>query len=321
MTLYTRYDFVPGDRVVFYDDLSGYMEADFPNRWKLKEGVFEVARFGDEKWILCTDDGSIMPKLPSGTLPDRYTVEMEFYSHGSNEYLNLYALHWLDAKNKRIAHLEAASYGTKVVRFSFNGRSIADKQIVDKFLPKGVHTLRAMITPNSLKAYLDHERVVNMPIDEEFNPVGFELQLRPWKATSDYHVLVRNFRFAEGGKSMKEQLAETGKIITHGILFDPGSSTIKAESYRTLRDIGNLMKDDTSLRLSVEGHTDSDGTDDYNQNLSEQRAAAVARYLVSNFGIEESRLEFKGWGEAKPLAGNDSPEGKANNRRVELIKL
>jgi outer membrane protein OmpA-like peptidoglycan-associated protein len=76
-----------------------------------------------------------------------------------------------------------------------------------------------------------------------------------------------------------------------------------------------------TLRVSIEGHTDSDGTDEYNMTLSQKRAASVKNYLIANYKIAPERLESKGWGESKPIDKNDTPEGKANNRRVELVKL
>jgi len=133
--------------------------------------------------------------------------------------------------------------------------------------------------------------------------------------------LIGAFRFAEGGKTLRQQLDEAGKIVTHGILFDSGSDKIKAESYKTLADIGALLTEDAGLRLSIEGHTDSDGADDANLKLSQNRSASVRTYLVDNYKIDGGRLETKGFGESKPIDVNTSAEGKANNRRVELVKL
>jgi outer membrane protein OmpA-like peptidoglycan-associated protein len=116
-------------------------------------------------------------------------------------------------------------------------------------------------------------------------------------------------------------LDEAGKIVTHGILFDSGSERIKAESYKTLADIGQLLTENPNLKLSIEGHTDSDGADDYNMELSQKRAGSVKTYLVGTYKIDNERLESKGWGESKPIDTNNTPEGKANNRRVELLKL
>jgi len=130
-----------------------------------------------------------------------------------------------------------------------------------------------------------------------------------------------SFRVAEGGKSLRDQLAETGKIVTHGILFDPDSYIIKGESYKTLAEIGSLLQDDTALRLSIQGHTDADGSEDHNLELSRNRAGAVRDYLIATYGIDGNRLESTGMGETQPIDNNTSAEGKAHNRRVELVKL
>jgi OOP family OmpA-OmpF porin len=92
-------------------------------------------------------------------------------------------------------------------------------------------------------------------------------------------------------------------------------------SYKTLAEIGQLMTDDAALRLSIEGHTDSDGEEAYNQDLSQRRAESVRAYLVSKYQVDGARLESKGFGESKPIDANTTGEGKANNRRVELVKL
>jgi outer membrane protein OmpA-like peptidoglycan-associated protein len=81
-----------------------------------------------------------------------------------------------------------------------------------------------------------------------------------------------------------------------------------------------MMKDNPELNFSVEGHTDSDGDNSLNQSLSDQRAKAVMNQLIS-MGIAENRLKYKGWGETKPMSDNNTPEGKANNRRVEFVKF
>jgi len=317
MKLFTRYDFVPGNKVIFFDDLHGEEEGEFPMRWNLDEGVYEVARLGKEYWILATDDGYIRPKMPKGPFPETYTIEMEFYDNGPKISGNYFYIQWMDANDKKIC--EFGIVGKRDTWLYMNNKTVADKSLPEN-LTKGVHTMRVMATSRSLKAYIDEVRVANVPKVENFNPVMIRLYHRPYNDL-DNPTLFRNFRFAEGGKSMREQLDEDGKIVTHGILFDSGSHKIKGQSYKTLKNIGNLLTDDPELRLSIEGHTDSDGADDYNQNLSQQRAESVRIYLINEYGVSGDRLEAKGWGESKPLDANDSSEGKANNRRVELIKL
>lgn len=318
MKLYTKYDFVPGDKVLFYDDLSTDEVGEFPARWNLENGVFEVVQQGKDRYIMCSDEGKIRPRIAPGPLPPRYTVEMEFYSKGPGKKGHWYFIEWIDAEDQRIGEL--------MITDNLNTRlTIQSKQLASKALPAplaaGVHTMRIMATKSSIKCYIDHERIANVPAVEGFEPVGFAVHMDPWLDEPDNPMLLRSFRFAEGGKTLRQQLDEAGRIITHGILFDSGSTKIKAESYKTLADIGQLLADDAALRLSIEGHTDSDGADAANQTLSDGRAAAVKTYLQEVYKIDGGRLEAKGWGETKPIDTNDTPEGKANNRRVELVKL
>ncbi len=317
MTLYTKYDFVPGDKVIFYDDMSNEEEGEFPYRWNLDHGVFEIARMGGEYWILCTDDGKISPKIPAGPLPKKYTVELEVYMNKGNVSLANFYIHWVDDKGKSIGYFNSS--GSSGTNLSLFGASKASKNLSKSFSP-GPHYMRIMATDRSIKCYFDQERVANVPNVEGFNPAGFVLRVSP-RSNPDNPALFRGFRFAEGGKSMRDQLNESGRIVTHGILFDVNSYTIKGESYKTLKEIGELMQDDPALRLSIEGHTDSDGTDDNNMTLSQNRAESVRSYLIDKFGIGGDRLEAKGWGESKAIDSNETAEGKANNRRVELVKL
>jgi OOP family OmpA-OmpF porin len=318
MTLYTRYDFVPGDKVIFYDDLSGEQIGEFPSRWNLDSGVFEVAKQGGENYILCTDEGYIRPKATAGPLPPKYTVEMEFYAKGPDFRGHYYTIEWVNADDEVIGQFAMQDNDKTFL-------TIADKTVASKDLPNpvgpGKHTMRIMATKSTIKCYIDNERVANVPAVEGFAPVGLRVHMDPWKDEADNPMLIRGFRYAEGGKTLKEQLDDTGRIVTHGILFDSGSDKIKAESYKTLADIGQLLTENTSLRLSVEGHTDSDGSDASNLTLSDNRAKSVRTYLMETYKIDGSRLEAKGFGESKPIDTNDTPEGKANNRRVELVKL
>lgn len=315
MTLYTKYDFVPGDKVIFYDDLSREEMGEFPSRWALDYGVFENAKVGGANWILCSDRGRIYPKMPVGPLPEKYTVEMEFFSNGGvkDGWLNL---QWLDADNEKIGILTIAY--SNMTELTILNKRLANKTI--ETLPKGKHVMRIMATRTSIKCYIDQERIANVPKVDGFAPVKFAVDENPY-FEDNKAALIGAFRYAEGGKTLKEQLDEAGRIVTHGILFDSGSDRIKAESFKTLADIGGLLTDSPELKVSIEGHTDADGADAANVTLSQKRADAVKAYLVASYKIDSARLQAKGWGEAKPIDTNDTAEGKANNRRVELVKL
>lgn len=316
MALYTKYDFVPGDQVIFYDDLAGEEVGEFPSRWELVGGVFEIASKGDSKWILCTNEGDLRPNLPDAAFPAAYTIEWEIYDNGENHEGHWYTISLMQGGDEAISFWLGDGRRTELTVF---GKKQADKDLEHR-LGKGRHTMRIMATKSSIKCYVDKERVANVPKVEGLNPDGIKLHYDPY-TRPDNPMLAGKFRFAAGGKSMREQLDQDGKIVTHGILFDSGSAVIKGESYKTLAQIGELLTGDAALKLSIEGHTDSDGADDANLALSQQRAEAVKDYLVSTFQIAPDRLATKGLGETRPIDKNTTPEGKANNRRVELVKI
>ena len=318
MALYTKYDFVPGDKVIFYDDLSSEEMGEFPSRWRLDSGVFEVAKQGGKNWILCTDEGFIRPKITVGALPPKYTIEMEFYVKGGDTRGHWFFIKWYDDQDQEIGNFNTQDKHR--TQFRILSKDLALKDLSAP-LSGGIHTMRVMATQNTMKCYIDNERVANVPAVEGFKPADFGVYMDPWLDEPNNPMLIGTFRYAEGGKTLKQQLDEAGRIVTHGILFDSGSDKIKGESYKTLADIGALLTDNPALRLSIEGHTDSDGADDYNLTLSQKRSESVRTYLINNFKVDGSRLESKGWGKSKPIDKNNTPEGKANNRRVELVKL
>jgi OOP family OmpA-OmpF porin len=120
---------------------------------------------------------------------------------------------------------------------------------------------------------------------------------------------------------MAKALSATGKIDIYGILFDVDKTELKAESRATLDEVAQLLKSDPSLRIEVAGHTDNTGGADHNIKLSLGRAAAVVNALVNTYGIDKARLQPRGYGDTKPVTPNDSDQGRAKNRRVELRKL
>jgi outer membrane protein OmpA-like peptidoglycan-associated protein len=118
------------------------------------------------------------------------------------------------------------------------------------------------------------------------------------------------------------ELVKEGMAITlRGIYFNTAKATIKPESRPALEDASKILKDNPDIRVEIQGHTDSQGSDAYNLTLSDQRAYSVVNYLIQNFGIDAKRLVAKGYGEARPVADNGTAEGRALNRRVEFVIL
>jgi outer membrane protein OmpA-like peptidoglycan-associated protein len=121
-------------------------------------------------------------------------------------------------------------------------------------------------------------------------------------------------------EAMAKGIDTIGHIAIYGVYFDTNSAEIKAESSSTLEEISKLLRARPALRLHVVGHTDNQGDHTYNMELSSRRAEAVAGSLVTEYGIDAARLRPAGVGPLSPVASNDTADGQAKNRRVELVK-
>jgi outer membrane protein OmpA-like peptidoglycan-associated protein len=310
---WAKYDFVPGDKVIFEDDLVGEENGEFPSRWDLARGVAEVAQVDGENVIyLRGGNPTIVPYLKNSDqdyLPDVFTVEFDCYF--GYDYFTVYLY---DRKNQ-----ENPSGEQDALTVAYNYMDIWQSRSEypsDVAKNRWAHVAMAY-TDGKFKAYLDDTRLINVP-RLDVNPTG--ISFYSYHARDDQPIYIKNIRIAEGGVKFYDRVMEDGKIVANGIRFDVGKATIKPESMGIINEVVGLMKEHPDLRFSVEGHTDSDGDDAFNLELSDQRAEAVKSTMIS-MGITANRLESKGWGESVPIADNASPEGKANNRRVEFVKL
>jgi outer membrane protein OmpA-like peptidoglycan-associated protein len=173
----------------------------------------------------------------------------------------------------------------------------------------------------ALKIYIDQDRLLMLP-NVKGNPLAISLKgsTYDYSQTGDYPTMIKNIRIAEGAVQLYDRFLTDGKIVTNGIKFDSGKATLKPESMGVINEVAKLMKEHPEINFSVEGHTDSDGDTQFNINLSEQRAKTVVDELIAQ-GIDGERMVSKGFGEDVPLTDNGTPEGKANNRRVEFVKM
>jgi OOP family OmpA-OmpF porin len=310
---WAKYDFVPGDKVIFEDDLIGEENGEFPSRWDLAAGVAEVAEVDGENVIFLRGGGpSIVPYLKNSNedyLPDVFTIEFDIYFGYSYATMYLY-----DRKNQ-----ENPSGDQDYMTVGYNYLELSQSRSMypaDLKQERWAH-IAVAYTNGKFKAYLDDTRLINIP-RLDINPTG--ITLYSYHAKDEYPFYIKNVRIAEGGVKYYDRVLEDGKIIANGIRFDVGKATLKPESMGIINEVVDLMKEHPELKFSVEGHTDSDGDDALNMELSDKRAKSVKATMI-NMGIDADRLESKGLGESMPITDNSSPEGKANNRRVEFVKL
>ncbi|HMR83632.1 MAG TPA: OmpA family protein, partial [Niabella sp.] len=132
---------------------------------------------------------------------------------------------------------------------------------------------------------------------------------------------ISNIKIAKGLPDTRHKLIDEGRFSTTGILFHVNAYTLLPESNGVLSEIAAVLTQNSGMKIKIIGHTDSDGSEAANLELSKQRAASVKQALINNFNIDTSRVESDGAGELQPVSDNNTKEGKANNRRVEFIKI
>ena len=309
---WVNYDFVPGTRPLFVTDFSGDNVGDFPRRLRLESGNMQVAEVQGRRWLHTTEGGTVLIPLPE-TLPERFTIEFDFVPGSPSLGNRLELCH--SSRCSPYAQINFFGSG-KVTAYSLAGDVQTEGQaasLVGKVTP-----IRVMVDGSYVKVYAGGARLINMP-NAQFTR-GRELRLQLSNAEGGAATMIGSLSVMAGGKRLYEALSTDGRVATQGILFDTGSDRIRPESTPTLVEITTMLREHPELRIAVEGHTDSAGQAAGNQTLSERRAAAVRAFLLSQ-GIDAARVQSRGLGASKPAGPNTTPEGRQQNRRVELVRL
>jgi outer membrane protein OmpA-like peptidoglycan-associated protein len=341
---YSKYDFVPGEKIVAYEDFSNTEIGDFPTKWNTN-GTAEVVKLNTKegKWIKLSKEGVWYPEFITD-LPENFTMEFDlgvnndwnsdaFVLNITNlakpeDFKNYY--HYVSYTGPHTFHIQMKpSNGTVPgwarIQTATVGNYIIDNTIEFKSWDNAAKSFAHVSLwrqKERIRVYMNGEKLFDLP--RAFAPNTKYNAITIARASSykqeDYFVF-GNLRLAVGAPDTRNKLITEGKFVTRGILFDVNSDKIKPESFGTLKEIANVLKENGDVRVKIIGHTDSDGKDDANLELSKKRAAAVKVALSSEFGIEASRMETDGLGETKPVGDNNKAEGKAQNRRVEFLKL
>lgn len=322
---WSKYNFVPGEKIIFEDDLGNEENGEFPSRWDLSQGSAENARLGDENIINFENRSIITPLLESENyLPEVFTIEFDAYFNDVYASWQSYNIRFWQgtsyhSKEKGVFYpVEVFKDGaTTHTKIQGNAKKFdAHNNAVGK--TTGWKHIAISFNKRSLKVFVDEYRALNIP-NYKYKPQMISIGTYMHKPEGET-MAIKNIRIAEGGKKLYDRVMADGKFVTRGILFDVDKATLKLSSMGVINEVAKMMQEHTDLKFSIEGHTDSDGEETHNLELSEKRAAAVKEALV-NSGVDSSRFQVKGMGESVPIFENASPEGRANNRRVEFVKI
>lgn len=326
---YSKFDFVAGDKIIFYDDFSDDAVAEFPAKWNTNSGgeVVTTNNFSG-KWLkMAKDGGNYFPEL-NLKFPENITIEFDLVMLGESEFQ---ATFYSEEEFDIDAYGVPGEAGTEVTISSaghyFKSYTMDESEqnyeinssTLKKVEPYEMAHVSIWIQKSRYRIYINQDKIFDIP-KGVFNKHIFN---RFRFATYDAHadVLVSNVRIASGAPDTRSQLITNGKLVTHGILFDVNSDKIKPESYGCVKEISDVLKENPAVKVIIIGHTDSDGDEAKNLDLSKRRATAVMNMLVQEFSIDASRMQTDGKGESQPVDNNSTAIGKAQNRRVEFVKL
>ncbi|CAH8284970.1 OmpA family protein [Mariniflexile fucanivorans] len=335
--VYSNFTFIPGNKLLFYDDFAADALGDFPANWETG-GSGEVVNLknSDSKWLSIVRRSGYLPTMKNA-LPENYTIEFDLTNNGYYEGKSSSKLMFVFMTKKAYAGGSGGTLAEVELQLSHNGFKVSSvsnfggeldirvASSLDRNMPEFINnTVHISIAVNKkrLRMWVNEEKMVDSPNLIQAN-IGryFIIQAMDVLPEQGHFVGISNFKIAESTEDLRSLLLKNGKFSTTGIYFDTAAATVKKESYGILLDIANMLRDNDDINLQIIGHTDNKGAEDYNQTLSEKRAAAVKEILVEEFGIREDRLQFKGKGETEAVDDNATEKGRANNRRVEFIKI
>jgi OmpA-OmpF porin, OOP family len=351
---YTKFDFIPGDKVVYAEDFAQDEIGELPVGWNTNNrGEVITLSNMPGKWLRLVG-GSKYLTANKDTFSRNFTIEFDLIydieptgyvlptvnfgflaSHtdpsNDNKFLTQPYLYQLTKIDLLIAPKGkkgyAESYRARLYSHLNRGQFFASElKSVDDLgnYAKKVSHVAMQVQGQRLRCWINDFKLYDLPmalpIQYVFNQLFFELESSNYK-DNELGYYIGNIKVATGKPDTRHKFLEEGKFSTTGILFDFQSAVIKPESYGVIKEMATLLKDNGSVRVKVVGHTSSDGDDAANMELSKKRAEAVKAALIKEFSIDASRIEAAGKGETQPVADNKTSEGKMQNRRVEFVKL
>jgi outer membrane protein OmpA-like peptidoglycan-associated protein len=343
----SKFDFVSGEKVIAVEDFAQDAIGDFPAKWNTN-GTGEVVTLGNNstRWLKIGAETVLYPEFINN-LPENFTFEFDLACNNGFSFYSSWLFVNMAASNPKDKAFmnEWRYYGSKQngVRVGLHAQSAGGQQgrkgiwvyqggqevVKNESDFQSFHHQRATQVhvacwrqKGRLRVYVNQEKVLDIPkaFDEtvKYNHILF--------TTGGYHqandsYFISNLRLAVGNPDTRNKLITEGKFVTTGITFDVGSDKIKPDSYGIIREIGLALQENPNVRIKIIGHTDSDGNAQSNVELSKKRSLAVKNALAKQFNIDASRIETDGKGAAEPVDNNSTPQGKANNRRVEFVKI
>lgn len=341
LSSFSKFDFVPGEKTLFFDDFKASRLGEFPDYW-LTNGMGQTVKLNQYpgQWLQLSKRSRYAPDK-AFNLPADYTIEFDMIMQApEGEGLGYFFIKLVDLTKEEGEEEEnpmAAwqydetkaglnlNWASSYFQIEDNKTDISNQTNNNVLFEKRGTPVHVAIAVNGTRyrLWIDEKKIYDIPqlLPKNATRTHLFLETELNEEDPEHQLYITNFRIAEGRPDMRKALAAEGRFITRGITFDSGSDQLQPASYGVIREIAQVLQEDVSMRLRIIGHTDSDGTAESNLDLSKRRAHAIKTALINTYQIDASRLETDGKGASQPLDNNSTAEGKANNRRAELIKI
>ncbi len=327
-----EYDFVPGDKILYFEDFSQDAIGDFPALWTSNgSGEVKSVSIAPGKWFHLNGEDAVYCYMRKISFPSNFIIEFDIIP--DKEYSIdgiVFTIYNNDNENTEVADddLYPGSSGVHVTLGSEEWETLGYKEDLDWLRAKAskntvvtekVNHVIIWVQNRRIRIYHAGAKVLDAPTNIYTGVIFNRIRFSGWDRNS--HPYISNIKITTASPDTRSKLLTEGKIVSYGIYFDSGKDVVKPESYGSVKEIATVLKENPDVKIRIVGHTDSDGDDALNLDLSKRRAAAVKGFLEKEFGIAAERIQTDGMGEKEPVASNDTPENKAKNRRVEFIKL
>jgi OmpA-OmpF porin, OOP family len=344
---YSKYDFVPGEKIIYSNDFSADNAGELPIGWNTN-GNGVVASFSSlpGKWVQFYQNATYLTDNVD-SFTQNFTVEFDLLLRRDNpkaafpmmafgvlssgdltttdnkllkEYGNYFAVELkVQPYDNKTSHMHLETFQEKKRYLNTDIKKFGE---LENHFNKPIH-VAMQVQKERLRIWFNEEKLYDLPKAIDANAIINQLYFsvkRYGGSDSEVGYAISNIKIAKGLPDTRHKLVEEGKFSTTGILFEVNSATIKPESNGVLKEVADVLKKFNDIKVLIVGHTDADGSDAANLELSKKRAEAVKQVLTSEFGIDATRISADGKGEKEPVGDNKTKEGKTQNRRVEFIK-
>lgn len=328
---FTQYDFIPGDKILYYEDFSQDAIGDFPALWTSNgSGEVKSVSVASGKWLHLNGEDAVYCYMRKIDFPSNFIIEFDIIPDKEYSYDGIiFTIYENQSDNTEVAdddlypgvagiHLMLGSNEWETLGYKESSDWLRAKASKNPVVLEESNHVIIWVQNRRVRIYHSGAKVLDAPTNIYSNTKFNRIRFSGWDRNS--HPFISNIKITTASPDTRSKLLTEGKIVSYGIYFDSGKDVVKPESYGSVKEIAAVLQENPDVKIKVVGHTDSDGDDALNLDLSKRRAAAVRGFLVKEFGIAADRIQTDGMGEQQPVAGNDKPENKAKNRRVEFIK-